>query len=137
MKLVIESKLGILDKRFLEHLINFLPKIVFTKENVRKLKKINTYLQKNVFNGKRKYSIKQIIMVVLRNIVYQTDNSRAIIQIDPAAVFPFYNMKIKDVANLIDYGNLDIKGTHIFHLMFEIVESKIEEIRNMYEMGLI
>ena len=137
MKLIIESKLDILDRKFIEHVIKFLPAIVFTKDNIRKLKSIDAYLQQNVFNGKRKYSTRQIVMVVLKNIVYQTDSHRAVIQIDPVAVFPFYNIKIKEVAQLIDYGNLDIKGTHVFHSAFKMVEEKIEKLRNMYEMGLI
>ena len=136
MKLIIKSKNGILDKRFMSHLINLFPTLVFTKENNLKLKKIDGYLQKNIFNGKRTYSMYQIVMVVLNNIDYHTDNKTAVIQIDNSAVFPFYNMKVKDVASLIDSGNLDIKGTHVFKGLFAYVEKNIEKLRRMYEMGI-
>lgn len=137
MKLVLRAKENILDDRFIMHIINLFPSIVFSKENQRKIKSIDKYLQENIFTGRRKYSTKQIINIVLKNIVYHTDGRTATIEISNTAVFPFYVIKVKDVAKLINDGNLEIKGTHIFSDMFKIVKVNIINIRNNYEMGLL
>lgn len=137
MKLIIRSKIGVLDKRFLEHMIARFPRLVFNKENKRRLKAIEPYLNTYILKSRRRYSVYQVVMVILRNITFETNNKSAIIQIDPAAIFPYTTMKIKDVASFIDKGNLDIKGTHVFHNMFQFVENNIEQIRRAYEMGLI
>ena len=137
MKLVLKSKETILDDRFIMHVINLFPSIVFSKENQRKLKAIDKYLQENVFTGRRKFTTKQIINIVLKNMVYHTDGRNATIEISNTAVFPFYIIKVKDVAKLINDGNLEIKGTHIFSDLFNTVKENIINIRNNYEMGLI
>lgn len=137
MKLILKSSMNILDDRFITHLINSFPNMIFTTENIRKLSKINNYLQENIFTGRRKFTTKQVVNIVLKNIVYQTDGKTATIQIDNSAIFPFYTFKVKDIAKLIDDGNLDIKGTHIFHNMFKYVEKHIIDLRNNYEMGML
>ena len=137
MKLVLSSEKTPLDKRFIEHLINYFPKLIFTKENIRKLKSVDEYLQTNIFTGKRKYSTNQIIRIILKNIKYKVNDRTAIIELDNAAVFPFYTFLVKDIAKLIDEGNLEIKGTHIFYNLYKYIETNIHKLRVAYEMGLL
>ena len=137
MKLVLKSNMNILDDKFIEHLISVFPKVVFTKQNMRKISTIDRYLQQNVFVGKRKYTTKQIVDIVLKNIVYKTDGKTAVIEFDNYAVFPFYTFKIKDIANLIDKGNLEIRGTHIFSNLFSYIKDHILQLRNSYEIGML
>ena len=136
MKLIIKSKDNILDKQFLTHLFKFIPKIFFGMKEKRKLSSITDYLNKNIFKGVRRFTSYQITTIILKNIIFETDGKTAIIQIDPIAVFPYTAYKIKDIAALIDKGNLDIKGTHIFHNLFKYLENNIEKLRMSYEMGL-
>lgn len=78
-----------------------------------------------------------MINIVLRNVIYETDGKTATIQISNTAVFPFYTIKIVDIAKLINDGNLEIRGTHIFTDLFKEVKNNIRVIRNNYEMGLV
>jgi len=137
MKLKIESKIGILDRRFLQHLISAFPIFLNFNCDKKKLRNMEKYLQENVLRGRIKYSFNQVIVVILRNIIFSTDNHTAIIQIDSSAVFPYTNVKVKDVASFIDDGNLDINGTNVFHNLFEYIKDNIEDLRNKYEMGMI
>ena len=137
MKLILRSKYNILDKDFLEHLIKFFPNMIFVKSNMRKISSIDKYLQETIFLDKHKYSAKQAINVVLKNIVYKTDGKTAIIEIDSAAIFPFYTFKVKDIAKLIDNGNLEIKGTHIFSELFSYIKDNMLQLRTNYEMGIL
>lgn len=137
MKLILTSEKTPLDKNFIEHLINYFPTLIFNTENLRKINGINKYLQDRLFTGKRKYSSIQIIKIILKNIKYEVNEKTAIIQIDNTAVFPFYTFLVKDIVKLIDDGNLEIKGTHIFYNLYKYVETNIHKLRVAYEMGII
>ena len=134
MKLVLDSKTSILNKRFLKHLIGYFYYLIDIN-NLNKLKYIEEYLNKYIFTGKRKYTIDKVIIIILNNIVFNTDNKHAIIEIDQVAIFPYTTMRVADMANLIDKGNLSMKGCHIFHKLFKYVEKNISKLRTKYEMG--
>lgn len=137
MKLRLTSTEGLLDKEFLTRVIKYAETVILNSDEItRRIKRMDQYLFSYVFPDKRKFSAKEIILMGLQNVRIVTDGKVATIEINPVAQVPYYPIRLVDAVNLIDYGTLDIKGTHIIHLLFSYIQENITQLRQQYEMGL-
>ena len=138
MKIVLKSRLKVIDKNFVTHLAKFMPILIYVvdKDTDKKLKKFDKYLRENIFTGRHIYSAKQVIRIAFNNLKITASGKEGSIQIDPIREIPFYKYKIKDICALIDEGNLDIKGTHVLHDLYKYIQDNINELRDQYEQGL-
>lgn len=141
MKIIIKNNNGIIDKQFLYAIVHYLPSLCFLEDKnkkIRKLKKFNSYLDSNIFTGKHKYTAVQLLQVGFSNMKISYGMNSSIIEIDPAAIMPFYpQYKVVDLCSLIDEGNLEITGTHILKDLYQFVVDNIQSLRMSYEAGLI
>lgn len=141
MKVVIRDNQKFIDKNFLLAIVHYMPKLCFIdneKLKLRKLKKFDSYLDINIFTGKRKYTALQVLMIGFSNMKINHGGNVSSIEIDPAAVMPFYpKYKIVDLCSLIDKGNLELSGTNILTELYEYIVNNISSLRMNYEAGLI
>jgi len=138
MKLILRSKENLIDKDFVQHLVDYMPELLMMKNfvNRKRLKKFDKYLKEEVFTQKRKYTAEQILVMGLRNLKPIISRDSATIEIDPNAQVPFYDMRVKDLVNLIEDGNLGISGMKILHKFFVYIGDNITELREKYELGM-
>lgn len=141
MKIVIRDHQDIIDKNFLKAIVHYLPKLCFLEDKaqkLRKLKKFNSYLDTYVFTGRHKYTALQLLQVGFSNMKINYGSSASIIEIDPAAIMPYYpEHKVADLCSLIDSGNLEITGTHLLRDLYQFVQDNVTSLRASYEAGLM
>lgn len=134
MRLIFDSSQ--VDTRFLLFVKRSMVRILQDELAKKDTRNMNKYLLDNIFTEKRKFTVYQILMMGLVNLKISKDAKNIIMELDKVKVIPYYHdLKICDICELIDVGNLDIKGTKVLTKVFRYVRDNINTLKSMYELA--
>lgn len=124
------------EKFFNETVLPILIKRQF-KNNVDRLKdhketlKMEEYIKENF-----DVDFQDVSNNLLKFISVSEVNGKYIIRIDKNKNYPEKNFKFITLTNLIDNGNLSIKGLHLLDSAMSFIQQRIDHIHNMCERGI-
>lgn len=123
-----------LSSNFLDYLIKIIQDYVITHIDYRKFFRIHVFLVDVMFKG-RQYSMPDIITILLYNITYVQYADYSIIRFNPNECLYGTDVKMIDVARLITYGNLFVKGNNIFIDAFTYVATYLDQLKEEFSNG--
>ena len=133
-RLVINNR----DQLYNEEFITFLIKMIqidgqrYINDEI--CSKFDEFFHSNIERNNRKLLTKNIILSGLYNIVYKKYNNYYIISINDNIKVPYYNnLKLYNLCELIDKGNLMISGTDIFQKIFKTAKRRLKIYYNLYQ----
>ena len=109
-------------------LINNLYKYVRLNLSETKLKKIDNYLKLCNVN----MTTKQIIDFYFRHLNIENTKGTYKVTVDKAVTLPESNMKLDQVIRLIEYGNLEVPGLHIFDKTCKDIQDNVYKLYKKY-----
>ena len=109
------------------YLRDFLKGLV--KSDVKKLTKLNFYLYNTLGIGEDAYSILKYCI----DCVYTSlEPNNYVLDFDSRIRYKNTKYTVGQLLNLIEYGNLEIKGTHTLTKNLNYIKNNIEYIYNLY-----
>ena len=106
--------------------------LIFNKDG--RLYNIDNYLKNSLGIN---YKSIDILLFALRNSYISELNKYCIINIGSSDVFKDTNYTLKSLVNLIENGNLDVKGSHILSQAFNYLKVGLDRFWDMYCYGSI
>ena len=82
----------------------------------------------------KKFDVRKAIILSLNDLSFRKVKDTYIIEISGDKIFPNYNVKVKTICNLLNYGNISIPGFPIYSNAFQHVKSNLKRYYEMYLM---
>lgn len=122
---------------FYSFIINYIEKVGIGRIDRKKL--INWDLYFNSFskltnNFKKELSSYEIIISGIYNLIYIKQDKVVRILIDPSQKLPGINAKINVLCEMINEGNLILKGYPFFTYIFDYIRKNLNSIYDLYEL---
>lgn len=118
-----------------DFLTNYIPKKLFNyvllNLNEDKLIQLDEYLNKHL--GIKESSI-DIIEYGFNNMFISDTGTGFIVMIDNNILIPDSSQKLINIINLINYGNLEVRGCNIVSQAFNYVESQLNNMVLLYRL---
>lgn len=123
-------KMRRIDNKFIYFI---LPKLIYNHAveitSYKSSSKMNKYLIKH-YNR----TLEDIVQEICHNLAITTLLDTVFIDVSSTKVLKNTNLPLKSLSNLIDYGNLEVQGIHLFQLTFNFIKSNIKLIYNKYKL---
>lgn len=131
MKLEISKDSMYADKSFLQWLIKFF-KVYYYAERVKTdFSLYDNYMAANI-KSKVRLNSADILVAYFNNLIILENEEQFTIQVNPVANVPRTLLKLKDIAKLINDGNLDLKGLHVVDKIFDKIADNIRSYYQLY-----
>ena len=121
--------------RLLEYIIDDIHKYINTYIDYKKLRRIEEYINGFMIKSPRRYTMRDIVTIMLYNIIYTQYSDKSVIQINPNVFLYGTNVKLIDIAKFITYGNLTVRGDSILADAFTVANNKLQQYINLYNNG--
>ena len=92
---------------------------------------MDVYL-KSTLDSDRIVTTKEIILSGIYNLKYLKYSDKYIIQIDENQILYGTDYHLEDICKLVNYGNLEISGTHIFSNIFTYIQQNLQVYYQIY-----
>lgn len=123
-------KMRRIDNKFIYFI---LPKLIYNHAveitSYKSSSKMNKYLIKH-YNR----TLEDIVQEICHNLAITTLLDTVFIDVSSTKVLKNTNLPLKSLSNLIDYGNLEVQGIHLFQLTFNFIKTNIKLIYNKYKL---
>lgn len=123
-------KMRRIDNKFIYFI---LPKLIYNHAveitSYKSSSKMNKYLIKH-YNR----TLEDIVQEICHNLAITTLIDTVFIDVSSTKVLKNTNLPLKSLSNLIDYGNLEVQGIHLFQLTFNFIKTNIKLIYSKYKL---
>ena len=89
-------------------------------------KKWNSYMQDQL--NLNSWDVIRFLIYTVNSLKFTLNSDGYIVYLDKEHKLPDTNYSLESIMKLIDYGNIEIKGTHIMDNAFAYVENNIDRI---------
>ena len=136
MKLKISDPNNSIELDFIKWIKDKIKDKILSDLNIKKLDIWTNYInEQQIYKSiyKKKVNCLDVILAGIYNLIYKYTFDGFVIMINPNINLPgFDRVKIASICKLINYGNQDISGYHIFTDIFEYFANNINEYLKIY-----
>lgn len=121
--------------RLLDYLIDVIRELVLRRVDYKKLIKIEEYINGFIIKSRRRYTMRDMLTIILYNLTYEQYPDYSVIKIDQNELLYGTNIKLLDIVKFITYGTFDIRGNKLILQAMEDVKQDIAIYQRLYEDG--
>lgn len=81
---------------------------------------------------KKKYSSREIVLTATYNLVYNLYDNKCVIEINPNVYYAGTHVRLIDLCKLINFGTLNVRGSHIFTDVFDAINKHQKHFYDVY-----
>ena len=137
MLLVVENEK--VDVGFIAFLKRRLRMRILSSINFNKLIKFNKFFESDAFKtiyGDKKILAERVVVLGSNHLQHTIIHNTARIYIDPNVYYPGTEIKLVDLCNLINFGNLSVDAYPIFSNAFQHFSDNIEQYADTFLTGV-
>lgn len=92
---------------------------------------MDTHLN-DLYQTRRKISTRFILDYAFKHLIIRTTKDNYFIEFNPNVKIPNFNIRLIDILKIVEFGDLEFKGTSIITDCFEEVRNNISAVYQLY-----